>query len=66
VGQATRYRLLETLHDYARRQLASSPDLEAVRDAHLRWAVEYAKATGSRIIGPEQDRSSRAIQPAPA
>src|SRR6185503_9031381 len=56
VGQATRYRLLETLHDYARRQLASSADLEAVRDAHLRWAVEYAKATGSRIIGPEQDR----------
>jgi predicted ATPase/class 3 adenylate cyclase len=56
MGQATRYRLLETLRDYARNQLATSPDLEKVRDAHLGWAVEYARATGSRIIGPDQDR----------
>jgi predicted ATPase/class 3 adenylate cyclase len=56
MGQATRYRLLETLRDYARNQLATSPDLEKVRDAHLGWAVEYARATGSRIIGPSQDR----------
>jgi predicted ATPase/class 3 adenylate cyclase len=56
VGQATRYRLLETLRDYARSQLASSADRQTVRDAHLRWAVAYAAATGSRIIGPEQGR----------
>ena len=56
VGQAVRYRLLETLHDYARNQLASSADLQAVRDAHLRWAVAYADEMGGKIIGPEQDR----------
>jgi predicted ATPase len=55
IGGGTRYRLLETLRDYARNRLSTSPEVQAVRDAHLRWAVAHAEADGGQLFGPRQD-----------
>ena len=56
MGGGTRYRLLETLRDYARVRLATSPDVLMVRDAHTRWAVATAEALGRLMFGPDQAR----------
>jgi predicted ATPase/class 3 adenylate cyclase len=50
----SRYRLLETLRDYARNRLAASADAQVLAEAHTRWAVGYAVAAGGRIFGPQQ------------
>jgi predicted ATPase len=50
----TRYRLLETLRDYARNRLAASSEAQALAEAHTRWAVGYAAASGERVLGPQQ------------
>jgi predicted ATPase/class 3 adenylate cyclase len=55
-GGSSRYRLLETLRDYARNRLPTSPDAPSVREAHTRWAVAYAEAAGTHMLGPEQGR----------
>ena len=56
VSGRSRYRLLETLRDYARNRLSESPDATTVRDAHTRWAVAFAEAAGAQVLGPEQSR----------
>jgi predicted ATPase/class 3 adenylate cyclase len=53
-GDATRYRLLETLRDYARNRLAASGDAQGVQDAHTRWAVAFAESAGGQLQGPDQ------------
>jgi predicted ATPase/class 3 adenylate cyclase len=55
-GGGTRYRLLETLRDYARNRLSTSRDGPAARDAHTRWAIAYAEDAGLQILGPQQSR----------
>ncbi|MEP6680314.1 MAG: adenylate/guanylate cyclase domain-containing protein [Chloroflexota bacterium] len=55
-SSGTRYRLLETLRDYARNRLAESPDAQPVRDAHTRWALAYAQRAGGLLLGPDQGR----------
>jgi predicted ATPase/class 3 adenylate cyclase len=56
VSGRTRYRLLETLRDYARNKLSTARDAKAVRDAHTRWAVAFAEAAGRQVLGPDQPR----------
>jgi predicted ATPase/class 3 adenylate cyclase len=55
-GGATRYRLLETLRDYARNRLAASDDARGVHEAHTRWAVVFAETAGAHLMGPDQAR----------
>ncbi len=55
-ASGTRYRLLETLRDYARDRLADSPDAEPMRYAHTRWALAYSERAGRRLLGPDQGR----------
>ncbi len=52
----TRYRLLETLRDYARNRLATTGEADAVREAHTRWAVAFAGSAGAQLQGPNQAR----------
>jgi predicted ATPase/class 3 adenylate cyclase len=54
LGGGTRYRLLETLRDYARHRLAASGDAQGVHDAHTRWAVAFAESAGAQLMGPDQ------------
>lgn len=61
-GEGVRYRMLETIRYYARTRLAESPDAPAVRDAHSRWALDFATRAGRKLIGPEQRIWFRTIQ----
>jgi hypothetical protein len=56
VAGRTRYRLLETLRDYARNRLAASGDSQALGAAHTRWAISYADTAGRQVMGPDQVR----------
>ena len=50
----TRYRLLETVRQYAAERLAESGEADPVRDRHLSWCVELASEAEPRLQGPDQ------------
>ena len=54
-GPTERYRLLETVRQYARERLAESGDEAASRDRHLAFYVALAQRVGAEILGPRQD-----------
>jgi non-specific serine/threonine protein kinase len=45
-GPATRYRMLETVREYAREQLERAGDADGAGERHLRYFVELAERTG--------------------
>jgi tetratricopeptide (TPR) repeat protein len=49
-----RYRLLETVREYAQERLAASPDAAATRLGHLRHYVALAEAALPELFGPRQ------------
>ncbi len=53
--QRERYRLLETVRQYALERLAESGEEAKVRDRHLEFYVALAQRAGSEIRGPKQD-----------
>jgi predicted ATPase/class 3 adenylate cyclase len=48
-----RYRMLNTIREYARTRLAAAPDLARVREAHTRWALGFAQEAKQQIAGPQ-------------
>ena len=54
VGDGTRYRLLETVRQYAGDRLAERGETEAVQDTHLSWCVVLAEEAEPQLTGPEQ------------
>lgn len=53
-AHATRYRLLETLRQYAAERLDAAPDSERVRAGHLEWARSLAVRGDAGLGGPCQ------------
>jgi predicted ATPase/class 3 adenylate cyclase len=53
-GGRTRYRLLETLRQYARNKLSETSEPAAVRDAHLNWVVALTEEAERHLDGLEQ------------
>ena len=51
---APRYRMLETVREYASRRLVAAGDEAVVRDRHLRWAVALAGEAPRGLQGPRQ------------
>ncbi len=49
-----RYRLLETIRQYAREKLAESGEEDVTRDCHLRYFMNFAQAIAPKLHGPEQ------------
>lgn len=49
-----RYRMLETVRQYAQDKLASAGDAETARDLHLRCYLALAEAALAQMQGPEQ------------
>jgi non-specific serine/threonine protein kinase len=49
-----RYRLLETIRQYARDRLVDAGESEAVRNRHFDWFLELAERVEPELIGPEQ------------
>src|SRR5487761_39132 len=50
-GQASRYRLLATIRDYAAERLAETAEAALIRAAHLRYYAEFAEGAAARIEG---------------
>ncbi len=53
---AARYRLLETVRQYARDRLIESGESETVRGWHRDWFAAYARRMDSLLRGPESHR----------
>jgi predicted ATPase/DNA-binding SARP family transcriptional activator len=53
-GKATRYRLLETVRQYAQERLAQSDQLTAFRRRHLNYYCILVEEVKPRLVGPEQ------------
>lgn len=49
-----RYRMLETVHEYAVERLVASEDAAATGDRHLEYFVAFAEAAKPQLAGPEQ------------
>jgi non-specific serine/threonine protein kinase len=53
-GADTRYRLLETIRQYAGEKLLAAGEAEAMRDRHLGWSLSLAELAKPELIGPRQ------------
>jgi non-specific serine/threonine protein kinase len=53
-GEEARYRLLETVRQYAEERLAEAGEEPAVRDRHLIWCVGLAEEAEPHLTGPKQ------------
>ncbi len=49
-----RYRMLETVREYALERLVTSGEMDTVRSRHLAFYLALAEAAGSEWIGPKQ------------
>jgi predicted ATPase/DNA-binding CsgD family transcriptional regulator len=61
VGEArgeVRYQMLETLHQYGRERLIESAEMEAAKEAHLRYFLAFAEEASPKL----EDRSLVAIE----
>ena len=50
----TRYRLLETIRQYAREKLLDSGEVESLRNRHLEYFIDLARQADPKLRGPEQ------------
>jgi tetratricopeptide (TPR) repeat protein len=60
-GDATQFSMLETIRLYARSRLEENGALEATRDDHAAWAVEFAEQASAGLAGPKEDAWSERI-----
>jgi predicted ATPase/class 3 adenylate cyclase len=54
VGRSSRYRLLETMRQYAREKLIESPDAMETRARHLAWCRALVREAEPELHGPQQ------------
>jgi tetratricopeptide (TPR) repeat protein len=57
-----RYRLLETVRAFAQSQLDEAGEADAVRTAHLDWALQLATDAHAEVRGPEAPRVLQAVE----
>lgn len=57
-----RYRMLETLRDYARERLEASGDAEAYRRRHARHVLAVAEPLRQGVRGPDEQAATAAIE----
>jgi predicted ATPase/class 3 adenylate cyclase len=53
-GAETRYRLLETIRDYAFERLQEAEELDPMGERHARYFLEFALGAGAGLEGPEE------------
>jgi len=54
--EGERYRLLETVREYARERLAESRELEEACNRHLGFYVGFSEQARPQLVGPDQGR----------
>jgi predicted ATPase/DNA-binding XRE family transcriptional regulator len=52
----TRYRMLETVRQYARDRLAEHAETASIRDRHLQWYAALVDEADRMLLGPEQTK----------
>ena len=52
---ADRYRMLETIREYAAELLAASPGAEEIRERHARWTAAFVERAEGRLEDADQD-----------
>jgi len=57
-----RYRLLETIRQYAARELSKAGEAEAVRRRHAEYVVEFAETAEDGLYGPDLAAWSAALE----
>jgi predicted ATPase/class 3 adenylate cyclase len=57
----TRYRLLETIREYAEGRLAAHGETEALRDRHAEYYAGFACSVSAEIFGPQQAEAGRRL-----
>jgi non-specific serine/threonine protein kinase len=53
-GNTSRYRFLETVHQYAAERLGEADDRDAVRERHMTYFLALAETAEKRLGGPDQ------------
>jgi len=53
-GSETRYRLLETIRQYAHKKLMETDEADRTRDRHLDYFLQWAEMAEPRLTSPEQ------------
>ena len=53
-GTATRYRMLETIRDYALERLRSEGDVDTVRQRHATYFAQWSARAGTGLRGPDE------------
>ncbi len=61
-AEHTRYRLLETIRQYARDRLLESGETEAARQQHYAWFARFVEETSLRLAGPDQQAALGLLQ----
>lgn len=51
---STRYAMLETIRQYARKLAADAGEFDHLRDRHLAWCLQYAQQAMRELRGPDQ------------
>jgi predicted ATPase/class 3 adenylate cyclase len=54
VGASTRYRILETIRDYAMERLRNDQDVDAVRRRHAEYVARWSERAGAGLRGPAE------------
>jgi predicted ATPase/class 3 adenylate cyclase len=52
-AESTRYRMLETIRQYARERLIGTGEMQAIRDRHLAYFLDLASTAEAALDGPE-------------
>jgi predicted ATPase/class 3 adenylate cyclase len=59
--QATRYRLLETVREYAEEHLADRGETELLRHRHAEYYAEFLEHISEQILGPNEVQAKKAL-----
>ena len=62
VDAPVRYRLLETVRAFAQAQLDEAGEADAIRTAHLDWALQMATDAHAEVRGPEAPRVLQVLE----
>jgi len=58
----TRYRLLETIREYAEERLAEAGETASLRDRHAEFYVEYVRSLSEEMQGPQQIEAGNRVR----
>ena len=60
--ETSRYRLLETVREYAREELTAANEEIETQDRHVAWFLEIAEQCEPKLQGPEQAETLRQLE----